>query len=167
MANLFRKYGRPGTLLIRKSQLKGRQRVYNDEETRRLCEQADQAKWEIHYFPDRLLERARAEYAARTKPNIWDEAKHSSTTKFTDDEIFEDDDDLCFVIEQALDHSEIDMLFVEAADSGRGIVLGRPDNKNRTKRHARLVCAEDEQMLRVRRRYEYFVLDKETVHARI
>src|SRR6266536_4045514 len=164
MANLFRKYGRPGTLLIRKSQLKGRQRVYNDEETRRLYEQADQAKWEIHYFPDRLIPRARAWYAAQPKPNLWDDAIPNIPDEGS--LVFTDDDDLFFAVEQALDHKEIDMVLVEAEDSGRGIILGRPDNKNRTRTHARLICAEDEQMLMVQKRYQHFVLDKETVQAR-
>jgi hypothetical protein len=138
-------------------------------ESRRLIEASREAQWEIQRFPDALIPRARAEYAARRKkPNIWDEADRDSTiTKFSDDEIFEDDDDLCFAVEQALDHLEIDMVFVEAADSGRGIVLGRPDNKKRTKKHARIICAEDDQMVRVQKKYQPFVLDRETVHARI
>jgi hypothetical protein len=126
---------------------------------------------EIVRFPDALVPRARAEYAAKhANDNIWDSeyvTNHANLDNNNDEDIYTDDDDLFLAIEQALAHAEIDMVFVEARDSGLGIVLGRPDNKKRTKRHARVVCAEDEQMLRVQSRYQQYVLDRQTIHARI
>jgi hypothetical protein len=58
------------------------------------------------------------------------------------------------------------MIFVESAESRGGIVLRNPANK-RTKNHARLVCADDEQLQKVMEKYRLHLLDKQVVAARI
>jgi hypothetical protein len=58
------------------------------------------------------------------------------------------------------------MVCIRAQDSGRGIILHRPDRKP-NKIHANIVCATDEQMLLAMDKYQSLMIDMETVRARI
>jgi hypothetical protein len=162
----FRKWDRPGTLVTKESMLLS---VYKDDEDQcRLSMQADRAGWDIRLLSDEQASEAEAEF--RASRNAWkrySEPMESFQDDLKNDNIYYNDEDLCFVLEQALEYPNLKMVAVQAADSGRGIFFGHSDRKPTTKEIGCITCATDKQMLMLQEKYQRFVLDRDVVDARI
>jgi len=157
---LFQKFTCVGSLVLRKSHIKGKDKIYNDDELRQLGEGAEQAGWQIAPMPDRLLPRITEHYAAKT--NIW----YGSQPDEKIGEPIWNDDELFFAIDQAFEYQQFDTVMLESEESGRGVALRNPKNK-RSKTHARVICGDDDLLMKAMERYQSFVLDFETVCARL
>jgi len=160
--NFFRKWDKPGTLVTKESLLLS---IYNnDEDQQRLDAQSQQAGWEICVLSDEQASQAEAKY--RASRNAW--TNYSREMKdFRNDNIYYDDEDLFFVLEQGLECPNLDMVTVRAADSGRGLFFGHSDRKPKKKGIGYILCATDEQLLMLQEKYQQFALDRDVVDSRI
>jgi hypothetical protein len=163
---LFAKYDQPGQLVVEDGQL---EEVYNDGDLQRLDKEQQRTGWMIMTIPADIVAKAKKEYAAR---KFFDECAIPVDPKVfgeKEDDIFpaNANDDMFFAIDRALENPDINMVFVEASDSGDWFPLRNPEHKP-TKSIAKIVCAEDDQLLLVRDKYASFIIDSlETVYARI
>ncbi len=156
----FRNYDRPGTLVTKESMLLS---VYNnDEDQQRLDAQSQQAGWEILVLSDE--DATQAEYKASR--NLWKNDLWKNDL-LKNDNIYDNDEDLFFILEQALEYPNLDMMFVRVADSGRGLFFGHSDRRPTKKEICYITCATDEQLLMLQEKYQQFVLDRDVVGSRI
>jgi hypothetical protein len=152
---LFKKYDRPGQMVMRETHLGG---AYNTKEQEQLADLLDRTGWVIGLISEEDSAKARKEFEAREFFDECSKPADPKTVGENDEDVFHDTDDLFYAIDHALAYSAISMVIVQASDNGRGIFLRNPERKP-TKAIAKFVCAGSDQLQLAQDKYSSFMID--------